>query len=296
MASARTGGGRASTRPPPRQRNAEARPADTVALIGGLNSVTTRLMPIAARPCYTCVRFTNFDQTSWRTPSQDARRTGPRCVPYSSTRSLAQPWRKSMRVVYTTLLGVSLVTPLVAADWPQWRGPLGTGVSSETGLPEKWNAQSVAWRVKLRGVGVSSPVVAGDAVYVTSQIGRGKRREGNHPALVQGAEAATAGERTLGDDKRGRNGHVRGRRLQPEDGQGTVALRGGGGRRPRRGSRQAQPRHPEPGDGRQAGVRVVRHRSARCARHAGPAQVEETSRQGVAILDQLGPRELAGAL
>ena len=67
-----------------------------------------------------------------------------------------------MRVVYTTLLGVSLVTPLVAADWPQWRGPLGTGVSSETGLPEKWNAQSVAWRVKLRGVGVSSPVVAGD--------------------------------------------------------------------------------------------------------------------------------------
>ena len=41
-------------------------------------------------------------------------------------------------------------------DWPQWRGPTGTGVSSETRLPESWSdKQNIAWRARLRGVGIS---------------------------------------------------------------------------------------------------------------------------------------------
>ena len=87
---------------------------------------------------------------------------------------------------------------LGAADWPNWRGPLASGVSPESGLPEKWSAtENIAWKARLTGVGVSSPIVAGDQVYVTSQLGAGVRKPGNHPRLAQGASAAGSGERAL---------------------------------------------------------------------------------------------------
>ena len=67
-------------------------------------------------------------------------------------------------------------TTLAGADWPAWRGPLGSGVSTESGLPERWSAtENVAWKARLAGVGVSSPIAAGDQVYVTSQVGAGLR-------------------------------------------------------------------------------------------------------------------------
>ena len=87
---------------------------------------------------------------------------------------------------------------LAAADWPNWRGPLGSGVSTETGLPNTWSAtQNVAWKAALAGVGVSSPIVSGDQVYVTSQLGSGVRQPGNHPRLAQGASATGPAEALL---------------------------------------------------------------------------------------------------
>lgn len=96
------------------------------------------------------------------------------------------------------LAAVPLAAMVSADDWPSLRGPAGNGVSSESGLPQQWSESAgLAWRVKLPGSGVSTPVVAGPHVYVTSQIGAGVRQPGNHPSLVQGADAATAGERNL---------------------------------------------------------------------------------------------------
>jgi len=93
------------------------------------------------------------------------------------------------------LFGVSSL----AADWPNWRGPNATGVAPDRTLPIRWSAtENVAWRAPIAGAGVSTPIVSGDRVYVTSQIGAGIRREGNHPRLVQGADAAAQGERALG--------------------------------------------------------------------------------------------------
>ena len=95
------------------------------------------------------------------------------------------------------LFMTTTTTVVRADDWPSWRGPQGTGVTGETGLPTEWGeASGVAWRIKLPGSGVSTPVVAGPHVFVTSQIGSGVRRSGSHPSLVQEADAATAGERT----------------------------------------------------------------------------------------------------
>jgi len=82
-----------------------------------------------------------------------------------------------------------------ADDWPQWRGPAGTGASNETRLPETWNdTRNIAWKARLAGVGVSSPVVWGDRVFVTSQVGQGGSRQG--PRLGQGGNASSA-ERSL---------------------------------------------------------------------------------------------------
>jgi len=102
------------------------------------------------------------------------------------------------RVICTALVIPVLGVLANADDWPTWRGPTGTGVTLETGLPEQWSESSgVVWRVKLPGNGVSTPVVAGPHLFVTTQIGAGSRRSGNHPSLVQG-EAGTSGERNLG--------------------------------------------------------------------------------------------------
>lgn len=85
------------------------------------------------------------------------------------------------------------------ADWPHWRGPGASGIAPDAALPLRWSAsEGIAWRAPIAGLGVSTPIVSGGRVYVTSQIGSGVRREGNHPRLVQGADAASLGERALG--------------------------------------------------------------------------------------------------
>jgi len=98
-----------------------------------------------------------------------------------------------------TLAGASIA----AADWPQWRGPNGTGATSERDLPVRWSAtDNVAWRAPITGLGVSTPIVTGNYVLVTSQLGEGVRQPGNHPRLVQGGNATEAGERELGATRR----------------------------------------------------------------------------------------------
>ena len=105
-----------------------------------------------------------------------------------------------------TVVGVGLLGVAARADWPNWRGPNATGIAPDGTLPTRWSAtENVAWKARIAGAGVSTPIVSGDRVYVTSQIGAGIRREGNHPRLVQGADAAAQGERALGVEGRGRH-------------------------------------------------------------------------------------------
>lgn len=62
-----------------------------------------------------------------------------------------------------------------ADNWPQWRGPQGTGVVDEGGLPIVWNeGRSVRWKCELPEWGTSTPAIWGDAVFVTSHSADGK--------------------------------------------------------------------------------------------------------------------------
>jgi outer membrane protein assembly factor BamB len=67
--------------------------------------------------------------------------------------------------------------PAVAEDWPAWRGPAGTGVSTDGNVPTEWGqTRNVRWRTPLPDRGNSTPVVLGDRVFVTQAIEKNDRR------------------------------------------------------------------------------------------------------------------------
>src|SRR5262245_3765857 len=78
---------------------------------------------------------------------------------------LAPKKESPMRQLFLLLAATLLVHTAGAADWTQFRGPHGSGVSGETGLPASWSAtENIVWRTKLPGPGTSSPIVVGKRV------------------------------------------------------------------------------------------------------------------------------------
>src|SRR5690349_5865111 len=77
----------------------------------------------------------------------------------------------NVRLVPAVFFGTALLVRIGSCgveDWPQWRGPKGIGVWSESGLAERFpvSGLKVLWRDEV-GPGWSSPVVAGGRVYFT---------------------------------------------------------------------------------------------------------------------------------
>jgi outer membrane protein assembly factor BamB len=71
-----------------------------------------------------------------------------------------------------TLALLLLVPAAGAADWTGFRGPGGSAVSDEKGLPVTWGPdQNVRWKVPLPGRGLSNPVITGGKVFVTACSG-----------------------------------------------------------------------------------------------------------------------------
>ena len=75
-----------------------------------------------------------------------------------------------------------LVLPAAAEDddhyWPQWRGPLGTGVAPHANPPVKWSeVENIRWKIALPGTGHSTPIVWGDRVLITTAVPYGDSME-----------------------------------------------------------------------------------------------------------------------
>jgi outer membrane protein assembly factor BamB len=78
-------------------------------------------------------------------------------------------WVGGLLVVLAALVTAG---PARAGDWPQFRGPGGTAVSAETGLPTRWGPdENLHWKADLPGRGLSSPVIAAGKVYITACTG-----------------------------------------------------------------------------------------------------------------------------
>jgi hypothetical protein len=75
-----------------------------------------------------------------------------------------------------------------AGDWARFRGPNGSGISSDDKpTPVTWSeTENLKWKVALPGPGHSSPIVVGDRVFVTCWTGYGtdlSQDEGNQADL-----------------------------------------------------------------------------------------------------------------
>jgi outer membrane protein assembly factor BamB len=83
------------------------------------------------------------------------------------------------------LIGIAVAVLAIAVDarrapieWPQFRGPAGSGVLADGKLPTTWSAKhNVAWSVEVQGRGWSSPVAWADTVFLTSAISGGTFKE-----------------------------------------------------------------------------------------------------------------------
>lgn len=63
-----------------------------------------------------------------------------------------------------------LVSPLLAANWPGWRGPNGDGTTTTVkNLPETWSStQNIKWKKEMPAWSGSSPMVWGDKIFLNT--------------------------------------------------------------------------------------------------------------------------------
>ena len=77
--------------------------------------------------------------------------------------------------------------------WPQWRGPLATGVAPLADPPLTWNETNhVKWKVKIPGSGDSTPIVWGDRVFILTAIPTGKKAAAKFSEIPAGGSGSPA--------------------------------------------------------------------------------------------------------
>jgi len=75
-----------------------------------------------------------------------------------------------------SLILLAFSSPVIAGNWPQWRGPQGTGTSTETNLPIHWGTnENVRWKSPLPDRGNSTPIIWGDRIFLTQSLEKERR-------------------------------------------------------------------------------------------------------------------------
>ena len=77
------------------------------------------------------------------------------------------------RFAFAAVFCLTVTAQLTADDWARFRGPNGSGISTDKAtLPTTWSEkQNLLWKAALPGPGSSSPIVVRDRVFVTSWTG-----------------------------------------------------------------------------------------------------------------------------
>lgn len=128
--------------------------------------------------------------------------------------------RSTPRFASVLLLAFSCVAGSARAadeNWPQWRGPLGTGVAPSAQPPTKWSeSENVKWKVKLPGKGSSTPIVWDKYVFIHTAMpaaaAEAARAEGSGadavvtPVLLQDQQQQPGGRRGGPGGQRGPGG------------------------------------------------------------------------------------------
>jgi hypothetical protein len=81
------------------------------------------------------------------------------------------PPTRATHLAWTVVVAIFAVVPVVAENWPQFRGTQAGLAADHPSLPATWSrTQNVVWKVNVPGRSWSSPVVWGDHVFVTTVV------------------------------------------------------------------------------------------------------------------------------
>ena len=90
--------------------------------------------------------------------------------------------------------------PVLADNWPAWRGPTGNGIGNPGDYSWKFSPTSnVSWKVSLPGKGSSTPAVWGDSIYLTVPI------EGKDGVICYDRAGKKKWQVTLGSERPGKH-------------------------------------------------------------------------------------------
>jgi len=87
--------------------------------------------------------------------------------------------KQTRRIALTFITGIALTVVGLsvfankadAGNWPQWRGPDGSGISNEKNLPAEWSpTKNIKWKTPIDGRAHSSPIVWGNRIFVTTAV------------------------------------------------------------------------------------------------------------------------------
>ncbi len=78
-------------------------------------------------------------------------------------------------VCAAVVVSLGFVVSVQADNWPQWRGPLNNGTTTEKNLPVKWSAtEGIVWKLKMPGPAGATPVVWDKHIFFTSADEKGE--------------------------------------------------------------------------------------------------------------------------
>ena len=105
-----------------------------------------------------------------------------------------------MSINFKSLAGFAGLLCILAsasgADWLRFRGPNGSGVAADVGVPISWSeGENIAWKAPLTGRGSSCPIVIGERIVLTSCSGY--RQDRLHVVCFDSVEGKQIWERQL---------------------------------------------------------------------------------------------------
>jgi outer membrane protein assembly factor BamB len=93
------------------------------------------------------------------------------------------------------VIGLLTCLPLLAENWPGFRGVGARGIAESSNLPVSWDVDkgtNIAWKTAIPGLGLSSPVIWDNTIFLTTAIS-------SNPQMV--FESKLKGERDDRQDK-----------------------------------------------------------------------------------------------
>jgi outer membrane protein assembly factor BamB len=104
-----------------------------------------------------------------------------------------------MAARFLLVFAVACCVPrLAAADFPQFRGVDGRGITDSQSIPLQWvwndeTSQNIAWKVAIPGSGWSQPIVVGNKLYVTAAVGEKELKPSNFSDGVKNPQSMGLG-------------------------------------------------------------------------------------------------------